>query len=673
MKDTETSYQSISKLFYRTIALVILTSLFSSYSVFAADKETGKPGASTSEGTATEQYSPEEKQLRMDWDQSMLQKPAPKKGCFRATYPDKEWKEVPCVTVPNIPFMPREGARPFVIGGGNSISAEAPSGTITTAIGRFENITNVTSETGAGVSNAYSLQINTDFMTSPACAASPNPGCRGWEQWVYYNSGSSGMAFIQYWLIQYNTTCPTGWNSFSFPPPSTDTYCWRNNTAGGVGVPNQPIANMGNWRLSGTVTATGDSVTMTTLGGAYTQSGDNFVSAAANWTSAEFNIFGPGNGAQAVFNAGASVDARTQIFYGGSTAPNCLADGTTGETNNLSFGPLPPAATAPGPALIFTESIAGGSPTTCGAAVTIGDTHLHTFNGLFYDFQASGDFSLAKVAPDFEVQTRQKSGAPTWPNASVNKAVAARFGDTQVAICLAPSNVSATAARVLVNGTPTTVNDGQILELPGNTAMRRLGNVYQVVGEHGNSISATVNSYSSNSWINVSVGLGRWPSTVKGLIANANGNVNQIATRDGSVLTTPFNFDDLYHRFGDSWRVSSKESMLSACDKETPVEVASPTKIFYAKDLKPDVREKALAVCNAAGVKPGPLLDACTLDVAVIGEDAAAKVFTTRPTPIAVGTIVTTGPGLLGLPWWLWILLLIILLIILWWLIRRGR
>ena len=75
------------------------------------------------------------------------------------------------------------------------------------------------------------------------------------------------------------------------------------------------------------------------------------------------------------------------------------------------------------------------------------------------------------------------------------------------------------------------------------------------------------------------------------------------------------------------------------------------------------------AVCTAAGVKAGPLLEACTLDVAVIGQDAAAKVFVGAPAPIAVGTISgERGPGLI-----VWVLLLIAIAFILWLLIRKAR
>src|SRR6516164_10160727 len=87
---------------------------------------------------------------------------------------------------------------------------------------------------------------------------------------------------------------------------------------------------------------------------------------------------------------------------------------------------------------LLCSHVCSAAPKAPAAATTIGDTHLRTFNGLFYDFQAAGDFTLAEAGRDFSVQTRQVSGAPTWPNATVNKAVAARFGSTKVAVCLAP-------------------------------------------------------------------------------------------------------------------------------------------------------------------------------------------------------------------------------------------
>jgi hypothetical protein len=263
------------------------------------------------------------------------------------------------------------------------------------------------------------------------------------------------------------------------------------------------------------------------------------------------------------------------------------------------------------------------------------------------------------------------SGAPTWPDATVNKAVAARFGKTKVVICLAPPGRDVTA-RVHVDGTLTPVDDGKTLELAGGVGIARQGNVYQLTSEGGDSLRATVNS----AWIDVDVGLGRWPSEVHGLIANANGNINQIETRDHFVLTNPFNFDDLYHRFADSWRVTG-ESMLAVCNAEGAIERGAPRRPFYANDLEAGLRDRARGVCTAAGVQAGALLDACTLDVGVIGQDAAAKTFVGAIPPAAVGIIAVGGTiggggGILGTWWWLLLLLLVLALILMvWFLIRK--
>ncbi len=618
----------------------------------------------------------DEPQERKAWALSMHQTQAPKdKGCFTADYPSTEWREVACVTPPNIPMPPRQTA--FAIGSGNGdVSAGAPSGTITQTIGSFENVVNVTSEsgpignTGPSIANAYSLQINTNFMTTgTGCAGSPNTtDCQTWEQWIYENDGSTGFAHTQYWILRYNTTCPDAtWNQFSFTG-DPDIYCWKNSVGGAV-VPNQVITNIDNWTFSGSATGTGDLVIMNTGATAFMANGDNAVNASSGWTIAEFNLVGDGGnsagGGQASFNAGASVNVRTQITHsGGTAAPTCVAQSFTAETNNLNFGPTAPASTTPGPAIIFQQSTAGGATSACAASATIGDTHLRTFNGLFYDFQAFGDFVLAETTvedfPDpgifagpgpssgspgamvpspggsraqtrFVVQARQVNGAPTWPDVSVNQAVATQMGNTKVAICL--------PGRLVVNGATTDLADGGSLSLASETVrVTRTGNSYLIRSASGDSVHAVLNP----TWIDADVGLGLVPSNAKGLLVNANGNVNQIAARDGTVLTAPFAFDQLYGAFADSWRVPANASLLSVCSGDA-AETGIPSRTFYAADLNLRDRLRARAICLAAGVKEKSLLDPCTLDVAVLGRKAA-KVYVDAIPPAAVGLIVMKHP-----------------------------
>jgi hypothetical protein len=63
------------------------------------------------------------------------------------------------------------------------------------------------------------------------------------------------------------------------------------------------------------------------------------------------------------------------------------------------------------------------------------------------------------------------------------------------------------------------------------------------------------------------------------------------ATRDNFVLTNAFPFDQLYHRYADSWRVAGEASMLSVCGRE--IERDIPRQPFFAKDLEPNIRERA--------------------------------------------------------------------------------
>jgi hypothetical protein len=192
----------------------------------------------------------------------------------------------------------------------------------------------------------------------------------------------------------------------------------------------------------------------------------------------------------------------------------------TAESNNLTLANTPiTVASGPTPALIFSESgqAPAGATATCADAVSVGDTHLTTFDGLHYDFQASGDFVLAENGPDFLVQTRQALAVtnPSWiKNATINKAVGARMGETRVAVCLDP-------ARLEIDGRPRELADGKSLALPNGALVSRNGDVYVIVSPSGDSVSATLNNDNINTWINVAVGLSRGSGTsARGLLGS---------------------------------------------------------------------------------------------------------------------------------------------------------
>ena len=252
-----------------------------------------------------------------------------------------------------------------------------------------------------------------------------------------------------------------------------------------------------------------------------------------------------------------------------------------------------------------------------------GDTHLTTFSGVLYDFQSVGDYMLLDDGTGFQVQARQTQGPPNYTNTSVNTGFAARMANTTVSVCIAP-------VRVDINQQPTVLQDGQSITTADGVRISRAGSIYNMRDQGGNVVMADLGATS----IDVYLGLGHTPSVVtRGLLVNPNGNLSQLQGRDGTIYSQPISFDNLYTHYGESWRLSDKEDVI--CKAATHPHIV-PTRSFYAADLAPSVYARAHSACVTAGVKGTALLDACTLDVAVIGSDEAATPFVTEAAPAAV-------------------------------------
>jgi hypothetical protein len=564
-----------------------------------------------------------------DWHKALINTPVPKEGCFKAEYPHLLWQEVPCVKPPDIPMPPRRGALADTVGNGYDYSAQV-TGQLISVIGSFDNVT-TTGEKGFNynsqatqVADSYTLQLNSNtFYSPPACAGAANPAtCQGWQQYVY-SSKSTGSAFIQYWLIGYNNTCPTGWIA-------NGGDCYRNSSSS-ITVPLIPATSLAQTSLTGSVTAGGnDRLDLATGGTHYAvTSPDNIVSLANYWNTAEFTIVGDCCYFSANFDPNTSIAVRATVHNGTTSAPACMLEGFTGETNNLNLDPTPAIGTQASPTLISDQASIAATPASCAVASGTGDIHIHTFtptpqvnapaSNLNYDFQAEGEFILAKTDGGFEVQTRQTSGTPLgYPNTSLNQAIAAKIGNSVVVFSAANNK-----PQVLVNGSPITLADGQKHILPNDGDVTRHGNTYVARDMHGNSVQVIVQA-ASTYYLDVYVGLGRWPTNVQGLLVNAKNNVNAVVSRTGTVFAEPFNFSIFYNGYGDSWRVTGKQSLFEAASAHLPhLSTSNPTQPFDASHLAPAVYQAAKTKCQSAGVKQQMLND-CILDVAVVGDKKAA-------------------------------------------------
>ncbi len=312
------------------------------------------------------------------WQQAMRELRAPGKGCFTGSYPLVQWRRTECSTAPDRRYLPRSASAksgPQTVGDGFDYSA-VTSKPLSSVTGSFDSITPGTTETGqqngtgGQVANTFSLQLNSEFFSSPVCSGSPSPsGCYGWEQFVY--STTYNGIFIQYWLIDYNTTCPSGWAAYS--PGGGDTDCYTNSpgeelpSADALTVQELPTVS-----VTAKASASGDSLTLTAAGKTYTVSTGNKIDLYAYWRSAEWTIVGDGDGTEAHFSSGTTLILRSTLNDGNANLiPSCeLPGGYTGETNNLHL----PAGPGLGEDTLQageTSSASTSSP-SCGDAYPIG-------------------------------------------------------------------------------------------------------------------------------------------------------------------------------------------------------------------------------------------------------------------------------------------------------------
>lgn len=558
-----------------------------------------------------------ERTQRETWREKMARTPRKKGGCYTATYPDPTWHEVACKAAPKHLFPPHAGAHSDTVGNGTNDYVAQPVNPITLAEGSFDSVAATSVQTqGAGSGgingpNLFSLQLNSEYFHTSQCTAALGPKCRGWVQFVYDNSVQN--AYVQYWLLNYDFTaftaaCPGAWQ------PAYG-YCVQTAQTSAQTFPTQATATD---LHDMSVTGSGSGVTV--------YWGGNMISApdtgiipdlASNWGDAEFNVFGDGGGGQAAFTGTTNITVRTQVDTSANIAPDCVVASYTGETNNLNLVSTPTIEPKKQyPSVIFNESSAS-TPSSC--STSIGDPHITTFDGLYYNFYASGDFVMADAGPDFMVQARQESGAKVFsnPNVSMNTAVAVQMGANRIAIYDSPQ-------RVLVNGKTTNVADHQILNLSDGVALMRLGSLYVVTRNTGDLVRAQL----YNGWMDITVGLGqRARSSAHGILASPSGSA--LSMRDGTVLKEPVSANDLYQRYARSWLVQPKESLFA----EHTIKFNAPAKLITTANLNQATYAKAHAACAEAGVTDAAHLEACTLDTAVFKNKLAINAFTRAIAP----------------------------------------
>lgn len=322
---------------------------------------------------------------RLAWHERMLTHKMPHAGCFVAGFPNEEWKEVPCahsiVHDPKLKKFDRKLVPPHglaQVGDGVDYSGEAVGGTIASGEGSFDQVTDVTTVqsippgSSTGAPGAFSLQLNSSWAASTACANADNAansGCSALVQFLMMTSNVHAYVFMEYWLSNFSTNCPGSGGKPQLPDFPSGSVWWHPTGEPTVCVFDGPtvqldpqlVTNLGKLKLLGTAETGGmDSIMFTAQNGQIygEASPDDIFALAANWQVAEFNVFGRDNSQQAVFNNNAAVVVHLKLNNGTSNAPTLINGGVTAETNNLTLATLACPTSGSLPELSFLEAYA---------------------------------------------------------------------------------------------------------------------------------------------------------------------------------------------------------------------------------------------------------------------------------------------------------------------------
>jgi hypothetical protein len=258
-----------------------------------------------------------------------------------------------------------------------------------------------------------------------------------------------------------------------------------------------------------------------------------------------------------------------------------------------------------------------------GGGSSFTDPHVVTFDGGWYDFQGAGEYVLARSpSRDLEVQAREQPWSLT---SALGRAIAY---NTAVAMRVAGDRVGiyTPGLTVHVNGRGL-VPTARTHRLPRGGSIRTVDGQLEVRWPDGSIVRA---------WQAVGVGILVQPAaarqgTLAGMLGNFDADAkNDFRTRSGTVLDAdkvPRSYRLLYRVFGDSWRITQKESLFDYARGQSTRTFTLrdlPHRLTAADLLSPQVLRRATRICRRLHIVKRQVFQACLLDVGMTGDGAFA-------------------------------------------------
>ena len=277
-----------------------------------------------------------------------------------------------------------------------------------------------------------------------------------------------------------------------------------------------------------------------------------------------------------------------------------------------------------------------------GPGGTNGDPHMTTLDGLHYDFQGAGEFTLLRSdSGDLEIQARQEPWLRS-DRATVNTQIAIGVEGHRVTVSAGTTPFEPPVVRIDGAADPLPAGSSRPL---GNGSVTRIRDVdwIEVTWPDGSeAVVRDVGSYGVAATVQLAAGRA---NAVEGLLGDFDRNpANDLATRSGKRIPytaksyggwPPFErfkvaeeykpefFDDLYDQVGDSWRIEQRDSLFDygpGQSTKTFTARSIPERPLNPAKISDRARARAERICLEAGVtEPGPLRD-CIIDVFVTGK-----------------------------------------------------
>lgn len=269
-----------------------------------------------------------------------------------------------------------------------------------------------------------------------------------------------------------------------------------------------------------------------------------------------------------------------------------------------------------------------------------GEPHVITWDGLWYEFQALGDFVLATNGNDVMVQSRMTP----WihdTRFTVNMAAAMKVGTHLVSFYADRSShlwvdgaplAMACAAQNACNSSYDLAGGGQIRHLkaiPWDDA-------YQIIlPNHRGEMLVSVNEGEA-----VHLYFKKWVTgDISGLLGTHNRNIDDdLRTRGGVTLPQPSDPATLYDVYAESWRVQPEESLFEGSTNAPDaarMNIGTSARVMTLADLMPDEVAFGKQTCANHGITNPILAEGCALDVGMSGDSNMARIFDFMPIPVA--------------------------------------